>query len=359
MKILHVVQNMSAGGLEKVVLDLCIELKRRGHEPSVFIYESKRDWIKILEENNIPFILPTVKKDGFDSSVVSELSRTLSQFDVVHSHDIGPLIYTGLAMVKLLLGKKPKWIHTTHGLITIHEAKKYVLYEMIMSRFCSHAVAVSDEIYDFYRHQIGLSELKVVTIYNGVDYTHQLKKDNQDIYLMNREKYFTQLNLNPNLKTAICVGRINSNKNQVWLAKQFSYLKNWQLLVVGPFTEDESEKSANEITNSNIHFIGPRLDIKELILVSDLFINPSLKEGLPLVILEAISTKTDVIASNIDAHKNLNKVATFFDLFELNDESLFKLLEHYKKCDAQTYEYFQNNYSTASMATQYLKLYTD
>jgi glycosyltransferase involved in cell wall biosynthesis len=359
VKVLHVVQNMSAGGLEKVVLDLCIQLKQLGHEPTVFIYESKRDWVKLLEEFDIPFILTKIKRDGFDTSIVKELSQVLPDYDVVHSHDIGPMIYTGLSLVKMLFGKKPRWIHTTHGLITIQESRKYVLYEMIVARFCHKIVAVSDEIEKFYIQDIGLASERVRKIYNGVDFSHHFTKENLPLVQELKAKYFNQLNLDQNLKTAICVGRINKNKNQIWLSKILSHHKNWQLLVVGPFSDESSEQEANTILAKNIHFLGPRLDIKELILISDVFINPSHSEGLPLVILEALSTKTPVIASEIEGHLSLNQDQKLVELFQLNEIELKQALERYMALSESQYDFAKSKYSIARMAKDYLEIYRD
>ncbi|EHO21504.1 hypothetical protein HMPREF9466_00361 [Fusobacterium necrophorum subsp. funduliforme 1_1_36S] len=56
---------------------------------------------------------------------------------------------------------------------------------------------------------------------------------------------------------------------------------------------------------SQVHFLGYRTDIKELLSISDLYVFPSIQEGLPVALMEAMATGLPIIASNIRGNRDL------------------------------------------------------
>ena len=111
-----------------------------------------------------------------------------------------------------------------------------------------------------------------------------------------------QIEYRDKVSRVIYVARISSVKNHPELLKAWKILdqKDVLLQLVGPNdldAEHQSELESN--TPENVHFLGSRSDIPELLLQADLAVFPSKSEGLPLALLEKMAYGLPVITSNI------------------------------------------------------------
>ena len=81
-------------------------------------------------------------------------------------------------------------------------------------------------------------------------------------------------------------------------------LPNARLLMVGngPYLEEYKERYAQ---NKGVIFLGRRSDIKELLNIADIFVSSSESEGLPLAVLEAVSTQNYLYLTDIPQHKEI------------------------------------------------------
>ena len=102
----------------------------------------------------------------------------------------------------------------------------------------------------------------------------------------------------------VCVGRLHSQKNQATLLAAYQLLyeshKNVALLLVGD--GDDREKLEQIVSNerlSNIHFLGFQSDPLPYLAMSDVFVLPSLYEGLSGALLEAVAFGIPCIVSNV------------------------------------------------------------
>jgi glycosyltransferase involved in cell wall biosynthesis len=140
-------------------------------------------------------------------------------------------------------------------------------------------------------------------------------------------------------------------------------------LIVG----DGSEKSALEIqarelgVADHVIFTGARFDIPEVFQVLDVYLLPSLSEGLPLGILEAMAAGCPIIASRVGGIPAISQNGRHVVLFKPKDvkEMTKKILELLsspklrKSLSESAFEHFTNNFSAQVMADKYSKLYTE
>ncbi|HJT97498.1 MAG TPA: glycosyltransferase, partial [Rhodanobacteraceae bacterium] len=130
--ILHVVDSLETGGLERVVADLAIAQQAAGHRVAVFTIESTGGFRAVLEAAGVP-VLVGDKRGTFDVSVLKALRRASREVDVVHTHNFVPNYYAALAT--LALKPAPVLVNTCHNMGTrLSNARLRRLYKASLAR---------------------------------------------------------------------------------------------------------------------------------------------------------------------------------------------------------------------------------
>jgi glycosyltransferase involved in cell wall biosynthesis len=102
-----------------------------------------------------------------------------------------------------------------------------------------------------------------------------------------------------------CISRLEAPKGHIYLIRAAARIKEkyplLRVLIVGdgPYLEELKKESKKAGVEEHVRFLGRRSDIPDILAVSEVFAFPSLYEGLPMVVLEAMATKRPVVASNI------------------------------------------------------------
>ena len=240
------------------------------------------------------------KLRGFQPVVVFQLARIIKEkgIDIIHCQRHKPTFYGTLAAY--MTGKNLKVISHVRGLNRTRRFRRKLLNRALFRRI-SRIVAVSNAVRDDIVRTNPMSfPDKVVTIYNGIDvepYTDcSLTREQARIRLGLPEKdafvYGT-------------VGRLVETKGQRILLEAFAkvyekYPESWLVIAGKGRLESELRALAIEL---NIHkrvlFLGYRTDIPEILKAYDVFVFPSIAEGLPGALLEAMATGIPVIASRV------------------------------------------------------------
>lgn len=221
------------------------------------------------------------------------------KFNIIHIHSIGPSLLVPLARV---IGFKV--VVTNHG--PDYERKKWGripsmmlrLGETIGCKFGSQVIAVSKYIKSELEAKYGRS---CVYIPNGVE-----AAERSDSMLV-QEKYDL-----PKKRYILTVGRLVPEKGFHDLIKAFNAVNPlaWKLVIAGGADHEDDYSCglySSAAKNKNIVMAG-RLnasEVNELYSNAAIFILPSYHEGLPLVILEAMSFGLPLIVSDIEANKEL------------------------------------------------------
>lgn len=203
---------------------------------------------------------------------------------------------------------KKKVIYTAHG---FHFYKDAPLFNRTILKWVEKWLARKTDI--------------IITI-NEEDYQNASKmrlKDNGKVYKISgvgidlskfsKELDVSNLRDNLNLKptdfVCISLGDLNYNKNYSTVIKAISLTKSKdiQYLICG---EGSLKDELIELTNSlglsdNIHFLGYRKDVKDLLQISDCAIISSLREGLPRTTMEAMAMGLPCVVSNIRGNRDL------------------------------------------------------
>lgn len=301
MKILHVVNSLDPGGMENGVVNLTRGLEARGFESHVACLERRGAFSGRLPGSSKTFLLG--KTRGFSPVAAWRLSRTIAQLrpDVVHSHNIGPLIYTGLAR---LLGRRVPWVHGEHSQLTEEEQQPRRLRQRRRWYRGCHTIhtvslAMREELIAF-----GFPAEKIVAIANGVDTERFAPGDR----IAARNAFSIP-------GDALCigiVGRFGPFKRHLQLIEAFEKIvaqfPHARLLIAGGGGSEEATVTHRVEASPYrplIHLLGFQADPRLCYQALDLLAVPSVNEGLSNVTLEAMASGVPALARSGCGHDQI------------------------------------------------------
>ena len=313
--ILYIITKSVWGGAAKYVYDLSINLSG---DFDVSIAAGGKDKLyKKAKKANIPYykiinFQRTINplKDVFAFFEILSLLFQLKP-DVIHvnSSKAGGIVGVAGWCYRVFSNKKIKLIFTAHGWAINEDRSKYQIklikfFSKITSIFYDKIICVSE-----YDRQIAIKnkitcEKKLITIHNGIDIKNInfLSKEQAQKKLFN----LSAGDLTKEGKTyPLVIGTIaewTRNKGLKYLLKAIKRIKNKRInvILIGSGENPDKEKMY-ELTerHKNINLIEYIPNAVKYIKAFDIFVLPSIKEGLPYTILEAISAKVPVIATNV------------------------------------------------------------
>ena len=234
------------------------------------------------------------KTSGFSLGAVRALRRHIARIQpaVIHTHNLGPLIYAALAT---LCGRACPILHGEHSQLTDEErTPKRLRQRRWLYRCCRKVHTVShgqrDELL-----ALGFSPKKITVIVNGVD-TKRFSPGNRSIARV-------QLGLRADALVIGIVGRFGPFKRHAALIEAFERLADempaLELLIVGG-GGPEADHVANQVAHSahrdRIHLAGFQNEPLEFYRTMDLLAVPSINEGLSNAVLEAMACGVPVLA---------------------------------------------------------------
>lgn len=363
MKILNVINNLAAGGAEKLLTDVLPLQQQAGHTLEVLICNGEAnvsDFEERLTQAGIRII--NLQTSFYNPLQVFKLVSIIKKgrYDIVHAH-LFPSQYW-LAFASLLIPKHIKLVKTEHSIF--NERKQYKilrpLEKFVYRRY--HAIIAITEAVKVNLARWLQSEKQMVMIHNGVNLEQiwqQQKEINQDHYTFIPNDSFTIL----------MVGRFDGiHKDQVSLVRAFQQVVHpeTQLFFAGAGPGEQAVKDMvkDAKLEDRVHFLGVRNDVYTLMHLVDLNVLSTNTEGLSGVALESLASGKAFIGSDVDGVRDIVPGKQFLfpkqnptALYEkidilMNDEPLRKKmaaegLRHVKKFD------------TKQMAQNYLNLYQE
>lgn len=365
MRIIHVAQFLGIGGLEKIIYHIALEQQSRGHQVAIYIYDYERTWVEFFRKSGLTVITPELKKDGYDFKMLRRMSADLFDADLIHSHDLNPLMYLGPLNLwkKLTFQKSVKLIHTTHGLDHVEHYPHGKLYQQIFSRLADKIVAVSEKIGNFYLNEIGLNASKVVVIQNGIA-TFKGSIDSS-MRLEKKESIAATHGLDLKRPIILSLSRVVPLKDQKFLMEAIKFRPQLQLIIAGPPSDLAYYDELKKLEDENIKLIGPQEMVLEYNMGSDMYVSASTHEGIPVAVLEAMSVETPCLISDIPGHMTLLKYGQYVQTYNIGDREDFlkkldTMFQHYDetlKAATQARSLVEAHYSVSNMVNQYFQVY--
>lgn len=309
IKILHLLPNLYGGGAEQVCVDILTNLDRNKFIPSILLFKDKKLLGKDKKEKLIKLNIPIFsldKKYIIDLSNLIKIIKKIKEIkpDILHTH-LGGDIYGPLAS---LFTKIPIIVSTEHNL-NYQEKRLYNILKKVLLKRLKKVYAVSQAVKEDAIKRYNLKSNKIDVIYNGLDLNYWLnnRDDNKDL----NEKQIIIGSL----------GRLNKQKGHLNLIKAISLIKNenFRLEIAGKGElEDELEIKIKRLQlEKKVTLVG-QVNNKEWLKKIDIFVMPSLWEGLGLSILEAMIMKKPIIVSQVDGLKEIVNHKNAY-LYQKND----------------------------------------
>jgi len=234
-----------------------------------------------------------------------EVLRTVSfikknDIDCVFSHTSKG---GAIARVAALLARTPKVIHTVHG-FAFHDlsSKKaqfvYSHIEKFLAYFTTRIICVNTHDKNIAILNKIVNPDRITTIFNGVRVPKQ-----EELFTPEQQREFIRHEgLPQDRPVALFVGRLDVQKNPLFLINAFAGLQTASSLVMvgtGPLTNDCKRLIAEKGLRDKVYLMGFRNDVYNWYQVANIYILPSLWEGMPLTLLEAMGCKTLCIATDV------------------------------------------------------------
>ena len=365
MRIIHVAQFLGIGGLEKIVFHIAHEQQKRGHHVEIYIYDHERAWVDFFRKSGLTVITPKLKSPGYDLELLKRMNEDLFDADIVHSHDLNPLMYLGPLSLwkKLTFQKRPKLIHTTHGLDHVENYPRGKLYQKIFSRLADKMIAVSEKIGKFYLEDIGLSASRVAVIQNGIS-TYEGFIDSS--IRADKKKWIADKHgLDSTRPIVLSLSRVVPLKDQKFLMMVFKERPGLQLIIAGPPSDPAYYDELKKLEDKNIKLIGSQELVLEYNMGSDMYVSASTHEGIPVAVLEAMAVETPCLISDIPGHVTLLKYGPFVQTYKIGDVQDFltkldSMCAYYEETMAtakKARSLVVDHYSVKQMVNQYLQVY--
>jgi len=322
IRVLFLIPQMGMGGSERLVHSLIRTMDRDRFSPSL-AWLNKAEALQEFRDLRVPlYCVPKVKR--VDWATMGALAKLIKSegIDVVNAHHFMPAVY-GYYGCKVVANKP--LVFTAHSRWEIDQTawKWRVAGGCLLSRIAVSigvTADVSRAIQDVFR----IRPSQVVTIENGVDL---------DLFTEKRDARWLRRSLGLSDEDVVLgiVANLKKVKNHLFLFRAFSLLgkeyERVKLLVIGQGFRGEADNTEDDLRSfvndhglrERVLFLGFRADVAELLHVLDVFCLTSLREGLPIGLIEAMAAGLPAVGTNVEGIRDVISADVDGCLVELGD----------------------------------------
>jgi sugar transferase (PEP-CTERM/EpsH1 system associated) len=300
--VLHVIYRLGVGGMENGLVNLINHMAPGRYRHVIICLTEATEFRSRIKRHDVS-IIELGKVSGQSFRTHQRFWRAVRQLrpDIVHTRNLATLEFQAIAALAGVRGR----LHGEHGrdIYDLDGTKlKYKLLRRAMRPFVRGYTAVSVDLAQWLTQTVDVTVGRIKQIYNGVD--------------------IIKFSPRGGLTKAICpagfvppdgfivgtVGRMEPVKDQITLVRAFLNLiqsnrtarQRMRLILVGDGSlYVQAKQLLNDADAASLAWLpGERQDIPELMRAMDLFVLPSLREGISNTILEAMATGLPVIATD-------------------------------------------------------------
>jgi glycosyltransferase involved in cell wall biosynthesis len=315
ISVMHMLRDLGVGGAQQVVRTLAEHLNKDGCVPIVCALEDGALCHDIEELGiEVVFLRGRRYRTAYLPLAIHDLLRIrrdlvnlIEEYEIklVQTHHMYPIDLLLLTLLPTTQLQAVVWtFHSANFMSTRTKLAKRTmeLIYRLSSRKASKLVAVSDQVHRAVVQRIRPAPDKIVTIYNGVDLERY-------VHPVDRLAVRRQLGFGADEQIAITVGTLRKPKGHAFLIDAAVILVpqhpdlHFLFAGDGQLGAELQAKAKSLGLSSNVHFLGNRSDVPALLAASDLFVLPSLWEGLSMALLEAMAAGKPVVATAVSGTK--------------------------------------------------------
>lgn len=311
IKVLHIITRLDKGGSAENTFLTVTGLDKNNYDVTLMggtVTDPKQDRRRQIEESGISYIfIPELIRNIRpikDIKALFKIYRILrkEKFDIVHTHTSKAGLLGRLAAK---LTGVPIIIHTPHGHVFFgyfgpFKTRIFIFLEKLASFISDKIVALTNrEKEDYVLFKIA-DEDKFVVICSGVELERFKELPSKE-----KQNFKKELGIQENSLIVGTVGRLVPVKGAEFLIEAAKHIIPKYPDTLFIFTGDDYlrhdlEKKAYELgIRENIIFLGWRDDVARILSIYDVFVLPSLNEGMGRALVEAMALEKPIVASNV------------------------------------------------------------
>jgi glycosyltransferase involved in cell wall biosynthesis len=308
IKILFVIENIYFGGGERAFAQIINGLNREKFDLYVACANDK-EFIERIRGAAKVFTFNFRRGSIFYN--VNKLAKIIREekIQIVHSQGGRADFFARVSVKKAKVAKSVSTVATPVEGYDVGLLKKlcYIFMDRLSELFVYRFIVVSEALKTHLIKKHGIRTERIVKISNGVELSEYRENSSA------REKIRLEFKLNADTLLVGFVGRLVWQKGIGYFIQAVKEIEKSNLskdimyFIVGEGgLRGRLENEVIELgLEDKVIFSGFRKDIKEILSAFDIFVLPSLKEGQPIVLLEAMAIGLPIVATNIDGVKEM------------------------------------------------------
>ena len=353
MKVIQVMPDFPLAGAEIMCENLIYALKKQGVKVvAVSLFTRKTPITERLESAGIKIVYLD-KKPGLDISIIGKLYKLFKEErpTAIHTHRY---VMQYAIPAAVLAGIKRR-IHTVHS-VAQKELRKPArkLAKLFYSCFRVTPVALSQAVKKTIIEEYKLCPDAVPVIHNGIDLSKCIVKKDYSF---------------GDTFTILHIGRFQTEKNHSMLIKAFSKFHTQRadskLFLIG---DGPQKKIIEDLVlelglGDSVEFLGLQTNVYGYLYNADLFALPSLYEGIPMTLIEAMGTGLPIVASNVGGIPDMVVNGESATLVNVDEDQLAVAFSEMYNDERMRNQYGQrvlalsSKFSSETMAIKYIELY--
>jgi glycosyltransferase involved in cell wall biosynthesis len=300
--ILFLGTQMEMAGAQHVLLSQAEWFQQHGYSvQAVFFYDKQNLLGRWSAEHSFPILsLEAWKRNSFPLiNILRTVSGLLRLWALLREVNIIVTFTPHSNLLGLPLAffrGTPVRIGTHHGYIEgSPRLAEWLHGRLINSRACSKLVCVSEQVRTLAVEREGVASAKIKVIENGIPALN---------VSFAREDFRKSIGIDPQQRMLLVVGRLVVQKGHAVLLEAIPKMSNKQAVFTfvgeGPLREQLAQRARDLNVEPRVLFLGARTDVSELLSAADVFVQPSLWEGLSIALLEALRAGLPVIATRVE-----------------------------------------------------------
>jgi glycosyltransferase involved in cell wall biosynthesis len=297
-RLLLVINGTDFGGTETALLQLAVRLQARGHEVEVLSIKRPGRIAAQLEAAGVP----VATLDMADADSLAQLARgTLALWRRIRGRRVD-VVQSFLPRANVMsrvanrFGARARHVSCERS-TDFNRSRQVQRLNRWTAPWTDRVLAVSSAVRDVVVHRDGLPEERVSVLGNGLDL--------DALDAVPRVDVRGELGLPPEALLLCSVGRLVRDKGHAYLLQAFAQgLERWpaaHLVLVGEGPEEARlrDDTSRLRLDGRVHFLGFREPVAAVLKGCDVFVLPSLEEGFPVTVLEAMACGLPVVASDV------------------------------------------------------------